>query len=411
MNNDVKILRALAQDYFEASQAERNARSRQLHTAVNDLKMIRPVVLIDEIPWSEMNFDGSLTLKCEDPFFRSVEDNIRKTLYKFKHCPADMIVQPFLSVEKIIEHSSMGVDVKEEILATEDDKNNIVAHEYVDQFEDDDSVKLIKDVVVTYKKEETMARYQKLAEAVGDIIPVRLSGIPYFGVVTWDLISRLRGVTPLLVDLVDRPEFCHELVERLTQLKESALAQYEELSLFDNDPLHLHCTSTLCSDIEKAKNGENLTRNNVWGRGAAQIFASVGKGMHDEYDIEYMKRTVGACSKVYYGCCEPLDKKIDIVEKIPNLRKISITPWADVNVAAEIIGKKYAIASKPNPASVAVSSLEHDVLRKELKTILDACKANSCSFELTLKDISTCGKRPENIFEWEKIAMEMVNSY
>ena len=53
------------------------------------------------------------------------------------------------------------------------------------------------------------------------------------------------------------------------------------------------------------------------------------------------------------GCCEPLDRKMDIVEKIPNLRKVSITPWADVNVAAESIGKKYVLAAKPNPASVA----------------------------------------------------------
>ena len=99
---------------------------------------------------------------------------------------------------------------------------------------------------------------------------------------------------------------------------------------------------------------------------------------------------------------------MDIVEKIPNLRKVSITPWADVNVAAESIGKKYVLAAKPNPASVAVGALDKDNLKKEISGILNACAKNGCSCDLVLKDISTCCGRPQNIFEWEHIVMEMV---
>jgi len=99
---------------------------------------------------------------------------------------------------------------------------------------------------------------------------------------------------------------------------------------------------------------------------------------------------------------------MDIVQTIPNLRKISITPWADVNVAAEAIGRKYVLSSKPNPASVAVDRLDHRQLRKEIKAILDACQRNGCACDLVLKDISTCNGRPQNIFEWEQVVMEMV---
>ncbi|WP_010168672.1 hypothetical protein [Candidatus Epulonipiscium viviparus] len=157
--------------------------------------------------------------------------------------------------------------------------------------------------------------------------------------------------------------------------------------------------------------GEPLKRKDVWGRGAAQIFGSVGKDMHDEYDIEFMKRTVGKCGLVYYGCCEPLDKKVDIVEKIPNLRKISITPWADVENAAEVIGKKYVIASKPNPANVATAVLDKDLIKAELGKILDACNKNSCNVEITLKDISTCNYSLQTLRDWEQIVMDMVKNY
>jgi hypothetical protein len=51
----------------------------------------------------------------------------------------------------------------------------------------------------------------------------------------------------------------------------------------------------------------------------------------------------------YYGCCEPLDRKIDILEKIPNLRKISMSPWVDLERATRNVGREYAVSWKPNP--------------------------------------------------------------
>ena len=79
MLKDVQILRRLARSYAEAAAQERNTENRRLHRAVNDLQMIRPVVLIDEIPFHEINFDGSLTLQCEDPILRGAEDYLRKS--------------------------------------------------------------------------------------------------------------------------------------------------------------------------------------------------------------------------------------------------------------------------------------------------------------------------------------------
>ena len=113
---------------------------------------------------------------------------------------------------------------------------------------------------------------------------------------------------------------------------------------------------------------------------------------------------------VYYGCCEPLDNKIDILRKMKNLRKISITPWADINVAAEAIGKDYVIAAKPNPANVS-TGFDEEVIRKELEEIVDAVRKNGCSCDIVLKDVSTVAGKPEHLFKWLEIAMEVVNDY
>jgi hypothetical protein len=408
---DKKILRKLAYQYFEIANSSRNMENIELHKAVNDLRQIRPVVLIDEIPWHEMNINNELTLQCSDPYLRSVEWFFRSNIYKNKYIPADMIVTPFVPVQKVMHSSGNGISIEEEILET-DKENPIVSHKFNDVLATEEDLAKLRTPVITYDKEETMRRFNQVGEILGDILPVRLSGVGYFAFGPWDEVSRYRGVTNLLMDLVERPEFMHRIMRKLTDISLSYLDQLEDLDLLDNNAYSLHCTPIHTDDLPgKGFNGEKVTRKDIWGRGVAQIFGSVSKQMHDEFDITYMIEVLGRCGLVYYGCCEPLDRKIDIVSKIPNLRKISITPWADVNVAAEAIGDRYVISSKPNPSSVAVPVLDKDNLRKEIGTILDACRRNNCSCDIVLKDISTCHNRPENIFEWEQTVMEMVRNY
>lgn len=408
MTNDEKVLRKLAYEYSLAAKDEKNAVNRKLHTAVNDLKMIRPVVLIDEIPFSELNFDGSLTLQCTDPDFRKAEDYFRKMLFQWKYFPADMILAPYYPVYKVIHSTGCGFKVEEKTLAT-DQKNHIISHEYHDQISDERDLEKFHLPVITYDKDATMAEYNKVAEAFGDILPIRLVGSNP-SITSWDDISRYRGVTPLLMDLAMRPDFSHKIISCITDYFMSLTQQYEDLGLYEADPMSLHCTCALTDDLPKDFDGEKVKRSQIWGRGMAQIFASVSKDMHEEFDIDYMKKVMEPFGLVYYGCCEPLDKKIDIVEKLPHLRKISITPWADINVAAEAIGKKYVVANKPNPSAVSLK-LDEDALRKEIGNILNACKRNGCSMDIVLKDISSAGHDVNNLIRWEQIVMEMVRNF
>lgn len=406
--NDRDVLRELACRYHEIAQSDRNAEALRLHRKVNDLEMERPVVLIDEIPWGEMHIGDELKLVCSDPFCRGLEGRFRRTLYKWNHMPADMVVPPYLGIGKIYHSTGNGLQIDERTIKG-NDQQAIMAHEYHDILSTEAELEKIQMPVITYDEEASLARLHQVADMLGDVIPVRLTGVGYFGVATWDNVACYRGVTNLLMDLADRPEFLHRIVRKLTDVAKSQLDQMEALGLFDADPYDLHCTASRTRDLPSADyKGGPVTRKDIWGRGAAQIFSHVSKEMHEAFDIDYMKETVGQCGLVYYGCCEPLDKKIDIVEKIPNLRKISITPWADVDHAAEVIGKRYVIAIKPNPAAVAVARTDPRELRKEIGRILAAVDRHGCACDIVLKDISTCNARPENLFEWEKIVMEMV---
>ncbi|MCI8501416.1 MAG: hypothetical protein HFJ85_04170 [Oscillospiraceae bacterium] len=411
MNNDVKILRELAGRYAIAANDDRNYERRLLHKAVNDLHMIRPVVLIDELPWNELNGEGELTLHCEDPFLRTVEQKLRQTLYKWNHFPADMIVTPYFGIDKVIHTTGNGVAIVENTIHA-DETNHIVSHEFVDQMEDESFLERLHNETISYDKEETERRYNLAANIIGDIIPVKIIGTPWVFDTCWDDIAEWHGVTNLLMDLAMRPEFMHAVASKLTDIYLDKVRQYEELNLFEGFQPYLHSTSAYSDDLpSKEFDGIGFQAKDVWGRGAAQVFSSVSPAMREEFDITYMKKAMAPFGLVYYGCCEPLHNMIDIVEQIPNLRKITVTPWADVDIAAENIGKKYVIAHKPSPSNLAVDQLDEEVVRKELTRAIDACYRNGCSFDMVLKDISTVNYNPQNLVKWEKIAMELVQNY
>lgn len=61
---------------------------------------MRPMVMIDQIPWHEMDVDTQLRLRTEDPWCRGVEQQLRRTLYKWHHMPGDMVSRRLSTCQK-----------------------------------------------------------------------------------------------------------------------------------------------------------------------------------------------------------------------------------------------------------------------------------------------------------------------
>ena len=407
---DAEILRPLAARYHEAAQSEENRAHMQLHRDINEKRGGRPIVLIDEIPWHEMNFDGSLTLRCQDPYLREVEQYLRRQLYQWDHMRADMVLPPWYGVEKVVHTTDCGVTIACQEVKGEE--GAVQSHRYVGQFETMEDLQKLHNETVTYDAAETARRLALAEEAIGTELPVRVVGISAgYGTACkiWDDIAQLVPLEDLLMRLLIDPDFMHALAGKLTDILLDCYRQYDSLGLWETEAFWLHGTAALTDGFE-APDG-NPARRNVWGRGLAQILSSVSPEMHEEFDIVYQQRAQAGFGRVYYGCCEPLDQKLEQVEKVPNLWKISISPWANVDTAAEFIGGRYVLAAKPSPSNLAGSRLDEDVVRGELRRIVDACRRNGCSCDIALKDISTVHGKPENLFRWQELAMEAVHAF
>jgi len=200
------------------------------------------------------------------------------------------------------------------------------------------------------------------------------------------------------------------MMEKLLDNANKTLDAYEKLGLMESEipQTSVHCTPALASGL--APSGEG-TAKSYWGRGMAQIFAEVSPEMHDEFEMRYAVQFLSRFGLSYYGCCEPLHNKIHIVEKIPNLRKVGITPWADADAAAEAIDGRFVMSCKPNPAFVAVDVFDAGTVRDELNVMLGACVRTGASCDFVLKDISSCNKRPDNLYKWAETAMDFVKNY
>ena len=92
---------------------------------------------------------------------------------------------------------------------------------------------------------------------------------------------------------------------------------------------------------------------------------------------------------------------------IPNVRKISMSPWVDQERGAEEIGEDYVYSRKPSPAMVATTRFVPDNVRVDLDTTRDICEAHGCPVEFILKDISTVRYEPERLTRWAEIAMQV----
>jgi hypothetical protein len=149
---------------------------------------------------------------------------------------------------------------------------------------------------------------------------------------------------------------------------------------------------------------DNIRTADLWGCGTAQIFSCVSPQMHYEFALQYEIRWMERFGLNYYGCCEPLDRKIDVLGKIPNLRKISMSPWVDLDGASEKMARDYVISWKPKPDIFVGGSWDPEAVRTDISKSLKKLRSNIV--EIIMKDVSSLEYKPHHLWEWAQIAIE-----
>jgi len=412
-DHDVTVIRKLAEEIARVASLPEQKRRRDFWRNVNDNRKDSIAVMVreDEIPWHELEGFDELKFQTTAPFARTVEREFRQILFQWKHCPADMVVEPYIRSGLVILDTGFGIEASETLIQ-QGEGNLIHAQHYDTVIKNDSDIEKIQDPVLSHNAEMSESFFELRKELFGGILEVRQCGVYFSYTAPWDDMVRYWGPEQLLMDLVDRPDFVHRAISRYIGAWIARLKQYEALNLLGFDEGAFIVGSGgygYTGDLPgKDYDPKHVKLNNQWGFATAQLFGSVSPAMHDEFGMRHEVPLLSLFGMSYYGCCEPLHNKIDMLRKIPNLRKISVSPWADIAKSAENTGGDYVLSIKPNPA-VFVGRWDPDTVRRELDETFR--KTRGCAVEVIMKDISTVGHKPENLFDWARIAVETADRY
>ncbi len=411
---DVEVVRGLAARVAElAALPVQQERIREWR-ALNGLRPERPMAMIDEIPWHELAGDvpggDELAVASAHPFTSGLETELRRTLYRWNHVRVDMVVEPYIDVKKVIDRPGWGIRITEDTI---DQGGAIQSHHYEDQLANPEDVEKLRVLEPSLDVERTAEREAWAHECLDGLLEVRMQGLTGYNgdelaFPLWDDIEQYRGTEPILYDFVDRPEHLHAIADRFTEVRLAELDILEAKGLLGYGNDRIHCTGAQTTELPKEGFDPASPRTiDTWTVGRSQLFVSVSDAAFDEFVPPYYARWYARFGLGYFGCCDPLHNRIDSVRKIPNVRKISMSPWAKLQKGAEAIGPDFVFSRKPNPAMVAMDQWVPEIAEKDFADVLEATRANGCPVEFTLKDISTCRRDPKRLWEWAEIAERM----
>jgi hypothetical protein len=155
------------------------------------------------------------------------------------------------------------------------------------------------------------------------------------------------------------------------------------------------------------REGDPVRMKDLWVLSESQETVGVGPDLFEEFIFPYQLSIVERFGLSYYGCCEPVHSRWHVIERLPNLRKVSVSPWADQDFMGEALGRDCVFCRKPNPALISTERFDEGAIREDIRRTLHA--ARGCNLEFAMKDVHTVSGHPERLGRWVEIAREAID--
>lgn len=368
------------------------------------------MVWITEIPWLEFrNSHDELRPACKGGEAGTMEYELRRRLFTQRHLKVDEVEDGIWWVYKRFKRAGYGVKGSEERIAQ--GASFIQSHHFQPVIKNLDDIEKIRMPDVIHDHEATSRAMSMAEEAIGDILPVKAQGPRMHWFNAWDEMVRWTGVTEALVDLLDRPDFIHSIMRRMTDSFVMRMKQFEKLGQLDDANLLLRVGSGAAgfTDELASEREGGLRLMDQWSGATAQSLGDVSPAMHQEFAMQYEAEVMSLAGLNYYGCCENLHDKMHLLAKLPRLRKISMGPSCNTALSNDNSEACYVFSHKPNPAIFVPKNFDIQAAESELRKRLEESKGMSC--EVIMKDISTIHGRVDNLIEWTQMAMRVAQEH
>jgi hypothetical protein len=391
-----ELLRGLASRVAEIAALPVQQERAALIKGLNGLRPARPVVLaFPEGGWRELVPESAL--ECGDEVLRGWERGLRYQIFHHEQIGDDRPITNYLNIGLAIEAGDYGLAMPQSRV------------EELGSFHWDPPVKTRADFEklhfrrLTVDRAETVRRVELAREIFDGLLEVRVRGALYWTVGLTQTLVFLRGLEQMMLDMYDDPQLLHDLMGFLRDNQQVELDYYlkEGLLTLNNGPDDYVGSGGLghTDELPAAGFAGTVRLEDLWCLSESQETVGVSPELFEEFVLPYQKPIMDRFGLVCYGCCEPIDRRLDaLISAVPKLRRVSISPWCDRAVAAEKIGGRYVYSWKPNPALVCGPTVDWDgveaVTRETLRLALGG------PVEIVLKDTHTFSGDPTRVGRW-----------
>ena len=404
-NSDRTYLRTLAQQLAEIGSHPRHEERRRWWIRHNQLDPVKPMVLVfPEGSWSELLPDSEM--RITDPFWRAHEWFLKYQIYRWEHLKDDNVIEPHILVRPSRGMTGWGLPIGriESPMARG-------AWKYDPPIKEPKVAAQLQPAQYFYDDDETAERVSRTADVFGDVLEVRVDCGLGVNTSIVNTVCNLRGLENVMLDMVERPQWLHEVFEFLTSGTEEVLQQAANSGQvrLNNGDNYVGSGGVGYTDELPAPDYADVPRlKDLWGAAESQEYTGVSPQMYREFAVDYQARLLKHFGLNCYGCCEDMTTTLDVIlEGVPNLRRISISPFTDVPTAAEKLQDRYVFSWKPNPAHLATPVFDEAGVRDYIRDAIDICRGHNCVLEMILKDTHTCRHEPERFERWIAIAQEL----
>jgi len=399
-----QLLRELAHQYAEIAALDIQDERRDLWRQHNSLVRTRPLIYIRAFAWHEM---AESRLVCTDPILQHIEDVLRQSIFRHRFGD-DYIVEPWIVIPAAVVTPPEGVWGVPLVWTGREGGGAGVWDAPIK--EEADLVKLASPQHVI-DEVETARRLSLAQDAIGDILHLVVDRGPAYRMWEGDISTHLAylcGLEQVMWDMMDRPQWLHDL---LTHMRDGILRTHQQAEEAGDWRLCAHQNQAMpyAQDLpDPSGSDEPVGREQLWTYCASQELTAVGPAQFDEFMLQYQIPLMAPFGLAAYGCCEDLTQKIPLLRQIPNLRRIGISPMADVAPCAEQIGTDYVFSYRPSPADMVAYGFDEERVRQILIEELNACA--QCHVDITLKDVETVQSDPTRVERFVQITREIIGA-
>jgi hypothetical protein len=387
-------LRSLARRQKEIASLPVMEHRKKMWTAMNDgVPGARPPFAIESGTF-DRDFMPASIFRCASPYGRRLEGQFLRAIRHHEILNDDHVCPDTLDMGYHVHVDEYGIEIKTHHVK---DAQGIETGYHFDCPIEDlaEGFAMVKPSTFHVDREGTRAEQAFLNETFGDILPVTLRSGTYGRNCLTQRLMRLISMENFFMAFYDAPDQVHGILGLLRDnaRRLSLWAEAEGLLVLNNGNQTSCGTCYNFTTLLPKSNGGGATRlSDMWSVMDSQETVGVSPELFHEFIFPYYRDLAELFGLVYWGCCEPVDPIWEkSLSKLPNLKAVSISRWADQAFMARALdGKGIVYSRKPNPNLLGVDvALNEAAWRAELRSTLDALKGRNVPLEFVVRDVYT----------------------